>query len=50
MVSEGTIEEKIIDLQEQKRELIEKVIGTDFDGNSSLLNLTDEDIISLFIR
>ena len=50
MVSEGTIEEKIIDLQEQKRELIEKVIGTDFDSNSSLLNLTDEDIISLFIR
>lgn len=48
MVSAGTIEEKILKLQEQKKELISKVLGNQLQDSKTFLKLTDKDIASLF--
>ena len=45
LVSRGTIEEKIIRLQESKRSLADDIIRV---NNNSLSSLTNEEIISLF--
>lgn len=50
MVSQGTIEEKIISLQEQKKDLINKVIGDETDISNIITNLNENDIIGLFDR
>ncbi len=50
MVSEGTLEEKILLLQEQKKELINKVLDNGDSYLSLITNLTEEDIIGLFSR
>lgn len=44
LITEGTIEEKIYDLQQKKRELIDQVIQP---GDSMLSSLTEEDIRGL---
>lgn len=44
LISEGTIEEKIYDLQQQKRELIDRIVQP---GETMLSSLTEEDIKQL---
>ena len=48
MISEGTIEEKIIELQEEKKQLIEKVVGEDVDLNAEFNSFSEMEILSLF--
>lgn len=50
MISEGTIEERIIDLQEEKKQLIEKVVGEDVDLEVQFNNLSEKEILSLFTK
>ncbi|PJI08689.1 MULTISPECIES: DEAD/DEAH box helicase [Clostridium] len=48
LIAQGTIEEKIITLQKDKRELAENLLGDELSSDKNLTALTDEDIISLF--
>ncbi|NMM64021.1 ATP-dependent helicase [Clostridium sp. P21] len=48
IVAKGTIEEKIILLQEEKKKLIGSLIGDESFSGKEFLNLTEEDIIGLF--
>lgn len=50
MISEGTIEERIVDLQEQKKELIEKVVGEDIELDNKIDTFSDKEILSLFSK
>lgn len=51
MVSEGTIEEKILSLQHEKKELINKIIGKDsLDSSVNLTTLSDNELLALFCR
>lgn len=47
LISKNTIEEKIVELQDEKRKLIEKIIDNSMDA-SSINSLSDEDILNLF--
>lgn len=47
LIARNSIEEKIIDLQDEKRKLIEKIIDNENDI-SSINTLSEEDILSLF--
>ena len=48
LISKGTIEEKIISLQDEKRSLISKLMGDELSSVNSLTALTEEEIIDLF--
>lgn len=48
LVSKGTIEEKIISLQDEKRSLISKLMGDDLSSVNSLTALSEEEILDLF--
>ena len=48
LIAQGTIEEKIIKLQESKKELISKMLGDELSNADTLSTLTDEEILSLF--
>ncbi len=48
LIARGTIEEKILKLQESKNELIEEFINGDLSNGNLLKNLSDNDIINLF--
>ncbi|MDS0524529.1 SNF2 family helicase [Clostridium sp. SHJSY1] len=50
MISEGTIEEKIIDLQQEKKKLINKVVGEEVELGETFNNLKEEEILSLFSK
>ena len=50
MVAEGSVEEKIISLQDEKRNLINKVVGQDVALGELMTKLKEEDILSLFSR
>lgn len=50
MISENSIEEKIVNLQEEKRKLIDSVLGEDIILGENLTSLTEEDIMFLFTR
>ena len=50
MIAEGSIEEKIVDLQEQKKLLIDKVVGGKVDLGGSLNSLEENEILSLFSK
>ena len=50
MVSEGSVEEKILKLQEEKKELIEKVLGEDNHLGEIISNLNENEVLSLFYR
>ena len=50
MVAEGSIEEKIISLQDEKRNLINKVVGEDVALGELMTKLKEEDILGLFAR
>ncbi|MBU3132587.1 SNF2 helicase associated domain-containing protein [Clostridium gasigenes] len=48
LISQGTIEEKIVKLQESKKELINNVMNGEVMDGKILSKLTDEEILSLF--
>lgn len=48
LISKGTIEEKIVQLQENKKELIEDIIDGNLSDGSVLRNLSEEEILDLF--
>ena len=45
LIAKGTAEERVINLQETKKELIEDVINGNLDNSSTLKNLSKDDII-----
>ena len=49
LIAQGTAEERVINLQETKKELIEDVINGNLDNSSTLKNLSKDDIIDLFM-
>ena len=49
LIAKGTAEERVINLQEAKKELIEDVINGNLDNSSTLKNLSKDDIIDLFM-
>ena len=49
LIAKGTAEERVINLQETKKELIEDVINGNLDNSSTLKNLSKDDIIALFM-
>jgi SNF2 family DNA or RNA helicase len=50
LVAKGTIEEKIILLQEDKRELIESIISGELENSDLTNKLSKEELLSLFSR
>ncbi|EOR26337.1 SNF2 family helicase [Clostridium sartagoforme AAU1] len=48
LISQGTVEEKVITMQETKKELINQVIEGDFKEGSFLSSLSKEEIQGLF--
>ena len=50
MISEDSIEEKIVNLQEEKRKLIDSIMGEDIVLGENLNSLTEDDIMFLFSR
>ena len=50
MVSEGTIEEKILELQNEKKKLINKVLDNNEGLGKLFSNMDEKEILSLFIR
>lgn len=48
LISRGTVEEKVIAMQENKKELIEDIINSNSISNASLKKLSKEEIIDLF--
>ncbi|GAA0076404.1 DEAD/DEAH box helicase [Clostridium sp. CTA-5] len=48
LISQGTIEEKIVELQDVKRELIDKILSDDLSVGSLISTLKEEEILSLF--
>ncbi len=49
LIAKDTAEERVINLQETKKELIEDVINGNLDNSSTLKNLYKDDIIDLFM-
>ena len=49
LIAKSTAEERVINLQETKKELIEDVINGNLDNSSTLKNLSKDDIIDLFM-
>ena len=50
MISEDSIEEKIVNLQEEKRKLIDSIMVEDIVLGENLNSLTEDDIMFLFSR
>ncbi|MPM98726.1 ATP-dependent RNA helicase RhlB [bioreactor metagenome] len=48
IIAEGTIEEKIISLQEEKKKLISQLMGDELSGGEGFAALSDEEILGLF--
>lgn len=49
LIAKNTAEERVINLQETKKEIIEDVINGNLDNSSTLKNLSKDDIIDLFM-
>lgn len=49
LLSKGTIEEKIFNLQEKKKEIINSVINEDMNEDNVMTKMTQEDLESLFV-
>ena len=49
LIAKDTAEERVINLQETKKELIEDVINGNLDNSATLKNLSKDDIIDLFM-
>jgi Superfamily II DNA/RNA helicases, SNF2 family len=50
LVAKGTIEEKIISLQEDKKELIDNVITGELKNSNALSKLSREELIEIFYQ
>lgn len=50
LIAKDTAEERVINLQEAKKELIEDVINGNLDNSATLKNLSKDDIIDLFMN
>ena len=48
LIASGTVEEKIVELQESKRELIEKILGDEHENTSMINSLSEDEILDLF--
>lgn len=48
MISEGTVEDKILNLQENKKQLIKDVLDSDYKQDNILVSLSKEELIELF--
>lgn len=48
LIAKGTVEEKILALQEDKRKLISELMGDDLSKGENLMSLSDEELINLF--
>ena len=48
LIAKGTIEEKIIELQEEKKALMSKLMDDDFSKSENLISLKEDDILRLF--
>lgn len=48
IIARGTIEEKVIRLQEEKRKLISNLMGDEFSSGEEISNLTEEQLLELF--
>jgi len=48
LITRGTIEEKIYEIQEKKREIINKVMKMDNIDESSIFKMTEKDILNIF--
>lgn len=48
LISQNTVEEKVIAMQDYKKDLIEDIINSNLENSSSLKKLTREEIIDLF--
>ncbi|MDP4142943.1 MAG: SNF2 helicase associated domain-containing protein [Bacillota bacterium] len=48
IIAKGTIEEKIISLQEEKKKLIANLLGDELASGESFLGLSEEEILGLF--
>jgi SNF2 family DNA or RNA helicase len=48
LIASGTIEEKIIQLQDSKRELIDKILGDDLSVGAFINTLHEDEILNLF--
>ena len=48
IIAKGTIEEKIISLQEEKKKLISELMGDELSSGESFATLTEEEIFGLF--
>ena len=48
LIAKGTIEEKIVSLQEEKRKLIGDVLDNDYEGSNVIATLSDEELRELF--
>ncbi|MGL5330529.1 MAG: DEAD/DEAH box helicase, partial [Peptostreptococcaceae bacterium] len=48
MIAKGTIEEKIVQLQESKKELIDEMINGNLSNGSLLKSLSDDELLDLF--
>ena len=48
LISEGTVEDKILNLQEKKKQLIKDVLDSDYKQDNILGSLSKEELIELF--
>ncbi|WP_055070375.1 DEAD/DEAH box helicase [Clostridium massiliamazoniense] len=48
LIGKGTIEEKILKLQESKKEIIDNIMGSNYENGTLLSSLTEEEILELF--
>ena len=48
LIAKGTVEERVIALQENKKDLIEEIINENLDSSLSLRNLSKDELIDLF--
>lgn len=48
LIAKGTIEEKIIALQDEKKKLIDNILGQGLSGNEGLYSLSEDQIVQLF--
>ncbi|MBL4936627.1 DEAD/DEAH box helicase [Clostridium sp. YIM B02515] len=48
LIAKGTIEEKILKLQEDKKKLISEVMGDELSGGEGFASLSEEELIQLF--
>ena len=48
LIGKGTIEEKILTLQESKKEIIDNIMGSNYENGTLLSSLSEEEILELF--